>query len=551
MNPEKLRKLQEEFRNVVFPDFNTFENPGDSCHEKELRIREKGKMMKELFGSWIDKQWSSESTDTFMKKLYKVYDHGQYYDVVFDDLLNDESRKSEFMERLHKVLKTTSNEDRFKEPLEELLLWFQDLKLFSAVTKRLVTRLLSYWEPEQFIGIEPIEFDKFLKSIDEDPLGDREYFNVAQYSRVLNIMKEIKDQINDIKPRDMVDMEIFYRNVEPGPPPPKDDGLNTEKERPDALNLILYGPPGTGKTYELLNTYAPKFEEDNIRRWEMVTFHQSYGYEDFVEGLKPVVGTEETSTQVNYKVVPGIFKNMVDRALADHDHCYALLVDEINRANPSKVFGELITLLEKDKRLKWNPEINNWSGGFRVQLPYTHTENPKADRFGVPENLYVIGAMNTADRSIALLDTALRRRFEFQELMPRPDLLPNKIISDDKIDLQKLLEAMNLRISALYDREHQIGHSYFWTVGSFDSLKKVFFKQIIPLLQEYFFDEWEKIKLVLKDPEDNAGNPIFKRIKIDINKEFPGFQGDPSALELVYDMPKDITPDQIIRIYKG
>ena len=122
MNSEKLRKLQEEFRNVVFPDFRTFENPGVSCGEKELRIREKCKMMKELFGSWVDKPWSSESTGTFEVRLREVYSQRQYYDVVFDELLNHESRKSEFMERLHKVLKTTSNEDSFEEPLDELLL---------------------------------------------------------------------------------------------------------------------------------------------------------------------------------------------------------------------------------------------------------------------------------------------------------------------------------------------------------------------------------------------------------------------------------------------
>jgi 5-methylcytosine-specific restriction protein B len=460
------------------------------------------------------------------------------------------------MERLHKVLKTIKTEDNevsFKEPLEELLDWFEGLKVFSAVTKRLVTRLLSYWKPEQFIGIEPLELDKFLETIDENPLGNKEYFNVAQYTRVLNIMKEIKDQINDLKPRDMVDLEIFYRNDEPGRPKPKgqEPQIFNPPPRPNALNLILYGPPGTGKTYELLHTYVPMFEREGAKRWAMVTFHQSYGYEDFVEGLKPVAGTEENSGQVTYKVVDGIFKRMVKRAVDDPNNRYALFVDEINRANISKVFGELITLLEEDKRLHWDSK-NGWTG-LRLELPYTHTDAPDVEPFGVPDNLYVIGAMNTADRSIAVLDTALRRRFEFQELMPKPDKLPTKTFSvnNSEIDMVELLEAMNRRIAALYDREHQIGHSYFWNVDNFDDLKKVFLKKIIPLLQEYFFDEWEKIKLVLKDPEDNAGNPIFKRIKIDINKEFPGFQGDPSALELVYDMPKDITPDQIIRIYKG
>jgi hypothetical protein len=343
--------------------------------------------------------------------------------------------------------------------------------------------------------------------------------------------------------------------IESSPQPPNqpnsEDG-NTEEERPHIpLNLILYGPPGTGKTRKLLKDYAPLFEKDNIEQWEMVTFHQSYGYEDFVEGLKPVAGTKETSGQVNYKIVPGIFNYMVTRAMKDHKKNFALFVDEINRANISKVFGELITLLEKDKRLMWDKERGRWTGKFRVRLPYTHTLEPDTDRFGVPNNLYVIGAMNTADRSIALLDTALRRRFEFEELMPDPDLLKDiRITGHDEIQMDRLLDAMNRRIAALYDREHQIGHGYFCDVKSWDRLKEVFLKQIIPLLQEYFFDDWEKIKLVLKDPEDDDDNPILMRIKTDKNKDFPRFQGDLNTLERVYSINKKITADQIIRIYK-
>ena len=135
---------------------------------------------------------------------------------------------------------------------------------------------------------------------------------------------------------------------------------------------------------------------------------------------------------------------------------------------------------------------NCWKGNYRLKLPYSHAWNHEADEdagFGVPDNLYIVGAMNTADKSIAVLDTALRRRFEFLELMPDPSALKGFEEDGKVIDLGKLLESMNRRISALYDREHQIGHSYFLRVDSLKELEKVFIKKIIPLLQEYFFDD--------------------------------------------------------------
>ena len=160
---------------------------------------------------------------------------------------------------------------------------------------------------------------------------------------------------------------------------------------------------------------------------------------------------------------------------------FVLILDEINRGNIARIFGELITLVEESRRLGRADET-------KVTLPCS------GDEFGVPENLYLIGTMNTADRSIALLDTALRRRFEFVEMMPDSSLLDREVA---EVHLGRLLDAMNERIRFLRDREHQIGHTYFLEVRGLDGLRKVFQKQILPLLQEYFYDDWAKIAAVL------------------------------------------------------
>ena len=266
------------------------------------------------------------------------------------------------------------------------------------------------------------------------------------------------------------------------------------------LNLILYGPPGTGKTWRTVaravaivenrkadevaqeDRAAVKRRFDEFRsegRIKMVTFHQNTTYEEFIEGIRPVLGA--AAGDVRYELSRGVFRRIAERAQKDPAGRYVLIIDEINRGNVARIFGELITLIEDSKRIGRDDEA-------RAILPGSQ------DDFGVPANLHVVGTMNTADRSIALLDTALRRRFVFEERMPDPNLA-----SPDAggVDCRKLLAAMNDRIAALLDREHRIGHTYFLQVDTVEALAETFRTRIVPLLQEYFYDDWEKIRAVL------------------------------------------------------
>lgn len=334
------------------------------------------------------------------------------------------------------------------------------------------------------------------------------------------------------------------------------------------------------------------YKEINVtsKNYKFITFHQSFSYEDFIEGIKPTLDKElsDESSEVSYAIEKGIFyeccndaaklagflslKDSIENyskeeraAKYENASPYGLFIDEINRGNISQIFGELITVIEDTKRLGKDEVI--------VELPYSKS------KFGVPPNLYIIGTMNTADRSVESLDTALRRRFCFEEMLPRVELLsPSaiyckllwdykdvgwkdsefvakennlfeligvsqdfkdnresiwsqmnkdknlKIIKNDYfkdfkysgVNLENLLQIINDRIEILLDRDHTIGHSFFIGINSFEDLKTVFQKNIVPLLQEYFFGDYEKIALVLGEGfveciEANENNVKFAK----------------------------------------
>lgn len=346
-------------------------------------------------------------------------------------------------------------------------------------------------------------------------------------------------------------LERLWKALPPivsGATAPEDEADSVDaspKKLAPPLNLILYGPPGTGKTYRLKNDYLPRYQDEAGDRFEFVTFHQSYAYEDFVEGIRPV--TE--SGAVTYEVRPGVLKRLCDRARRASDKRFALFIDEINRGNVAKVFGELITLLEVDKRIRIDASGNRAASckGLEVTLPYS------GERFGVPANVDVIGTMNTADRSIALLDSALRRRFRFEELTPKPELLES--IDDGEgnaIDLRQLLQAMNARLSRLLHRDQTLGHSYFYHVKSFDELRRVFAREILPFLQEAFYDDWRQIRYVLADQAVEEELQLVRTRTQSAAELFPKADpteiGDGEVFEIIRE--DDITPDAIRKIYE-
>ena len=460
---------------------------------------------------------------------------------------------------------------------------------------------------------------------------------------------------------------------------------NNKQKQP--LNQILFGPPGTGKTFNTINkaieiienrvlsseelkpesrvNLKAKFDEyKKAGLIEFVTFHQSYGYEEFVEGIKAIpVGKEgnEDGTEMIYTISDGIFKKLSKKSLEEflisntssninkkrfilnakslniqaeliqddennfrvikgskmrkgyatsfeqynyfklrkevednaklkeeseffifeEDYLFQslsaassvilgrmsngmidwkeifenitvdknqdiknhiLIIDEINRGNISKIFGELITLIEPSKRIGADEEI-------KVKLPYSN------DDFGVPQNLYILGTMNTADRSIALMDTALRRRFEFIEMLPDLEVLDG--LEVDGINIKLMLEKINQRVEYLYDRDHTIGHAYFMSLkdnATLEELENIFKNKIIPLLQEYFYDDWEKIRLVLGDNQKDENYQFIKAKKYDIKSLFGDKNNDLLDIDEVpkiYEINKEAfgKPESYVKIY--
>lgn len=287
-----------------------------------------------------------------------------------------------------------------------------------------------------------------------------------------------------------------------------------------------------------INNYSAAPQE-TLKNYAFVTFHQSFSYEDFIEGIKPKLDDDQEGDQVRYEIKKGVFYQACEKAaqLAGYSSLkdcmddskesrkeklnlakpFGFFIDEINRANISAVFGELITLIEDDKRLGATNEITD------TVLPYSKSG------FGVPVNLRIIGTMNTADRSVEALDTALRRRFSFIEKSPNSSKLTEII---NGISLSTLLSTINDRIEILLDKDHQIGHSFLISVKNEQQLISAFYNKIIPLLQEFFYGDYSKIGLIL-DKGFVRVKTLSRSLAISNEFEIPGELNDKRTFEIV------------------
>jgi 5-methylcytosine-specific restriction enzyme B len=282
--------------------------------------------------------------------------------------------------------------------------------------------------------------------------------------------------------------------------PPTAINILKNKMKKDDIVLVSYGNRKLRAIAKIIGDYK-YIDDDTLRtyvqsrevEWLLVP-DEAFSFEKILKKQFSQMSIYDIKNNTKLDSLKNLLTQN-DISEKENNKNYILIIDEINRGNISKIFGELITLIEPSKRIGADEEI-------RVKLPYS------GDEFGVPQNLYIIGTMNTADRSIALMDTALRRRFHFEEMMPNPDLLKDENGNDlmvDKINIKSLLETVNKRIEYLYDRDHTIGHAYFMSLKDEKILDKkveldnIFRNKIIPLLQEYFYDDWEKIQIVLGD----------------------------------------------------
>ncbi len=433
-------------------------------------------------------------------------------------------RKVDDIDKIWKIFETAINYESSDTPenKKQFIADYDNALLVNGVAWNLTIGL--YWTCPYFyptLDKKSIEYIR-KNNLDDIIVGKKgsKPFSGEQY---LNIQASLKAKF--VEKRGDIDSfpELSYKAYSeiigeqvPAFEDTEDEAMKKEKlqeidgRTKNNKNIILYGPPGTGKTYSTINA-ALSILEPNLaytddrqqqkeafdafvhdERIYFVTFHQSFSYEDFVEGIRPNLSkteTAENSGTISYSVEPGIFKKICEAAEETPQKPYVLIIDEINRGNISGIFGELITLIEPSKRIGAKEEL-------KTVLPYSR------ESFGVPDNLYIIGTMNTADRSLTGLDIALRRRFTFVEMPPQPELLKEKMIVGTDISLAHILSTMNERIEVLLGRDYCLGHAPFMHLSgkvTVEELKQVFQGAIIPLLQEYFFEDWYKIHLVLND----------------------------------------------------
>lgn len=590
------------------------------CREYEL-IKETVQQQpyKSVGGKW----WEPSDNSTFIEvpsSEYLMFEERvlrPYFDLSLEQLEVDasNSRESFYKKYLINRVKNQSTIERYAKCLNGDISVFKDFRESNNLLANLfVTSDINYLE-EIYNSLISRKKGRYAQFNSDSENG---LFSASLGKYIECLRSPVADEVNE--------NEGSYGNDTIGP----------------ILNQILYGPPGTGKTYNTVDESLKILGTSEVEGWqdkkpnsiqqlkdafpgriEFVTFHQSFSYEDFVEGLQ----AKSENGKISYQIEDGVFKRLCSQAsdsgdenvielddsirslvseleeggevrlktksqyksfsltyhggqalyalpdsavngnknpvsftslktlyanpntlngecgvhfksyalpvleylktnhnLSDYSKSYGvkknfvLIIDEINRGNISRIFGELITLIEPTKRAAQDEEIS-------VTLPYSK------EPFSVPDNLYIIGTMNTSDRSLAMMDTALRRRFDFIEIMPNPWLLTEskkkpegedelcfESLDDDikvqGINLRLLLTVINQRIEALYDREHTLGHAFFMGLNAesnINDLRSVFKNKVLPLLEEYFYDDWQKIRLVL----GASANYFYKKVALD------------------------------------
>lgn len=590
------------------------------------------------------KDFQAEMTKLDMSNL--VY---QMVQAVIKHLL--EKRPEEYRKCLAILYNDNKSLDvRLKSVDSELSILYTSIlegkKLPHHHDERTLSILLTYHNPTKYTFYKESYYMKYCKYLGLQHIktkGEKysHYLElitelVSYVSKDKELLQLIDSQMNEncySDPKHLIlAQDILYQYFDSSTN--INDNKNIQTDMNDfkmPLNQILYGPPGTGKTYNTIN-YAihiidPSFDLEQDRSIlkeefnrliqngsiRFVTFHQSFSYEDFVEGIKPktirVVDEKGNKKQdIVYEIEDGVFKqlcitastskynwnllvnthigknrianvshevltiekprggnlliptklidelveyvidnnidfssvkqvayndttakredypnlepymvngyenlfpdlvkNVRENIKEKNNQNYVLIIDEINRGNIASIFGELITLIEEDKR-------EGGEEALTTILPYSK------EKFSVPSNVYILGTMNTADRSVEALDIALRRRFSFIEMAPDTELI-NFNIEEEDINVKKLVDIINLRIEKLLDKDHRIGHAYFMNVYTLDGLIDVFADKVIPLLEEYFFGDYSKIGLVL-------GRSFVQRTEFDNNFKFADFDND-------------------------
>lgn len=269
--------------------------------------------------------------------------------------------------------------------------------------------------------------------------------------------------------------------------------------------------------------FQPNYLQPKLERFSFVSFHQAYGYEEFVEGIRPHIAD---NGQMSYRVESGAFLRLCQQAKQDPSHRYAMLIDEINRANVARVFGELMSLIEPTKRAGQTDSLS-------VNLAYSRQP------FSVPSNVDIYATMNSQDHSLSPLDMAFRRRFEFIECRPQPQLLGKVMANGIEIDLAKLLTALNERISQNLAKDSQLGHSFLWGIDSLQALSAAFSQSIIPQVAQACQQHGQILQAIF-------GQTFIRLID---NKKATGFMAQQAGFDI--HTPALDDPNSYLAIYQS